>query len=189
MFLNHSAGLPALKSTLPKNAFYDWELMTKYLEEAEPWWEPGTDVGYHGMSKGWLCGEIIRRVTLKTVGKFLREEITEPLGIDFWIGLPEEYDRLVATMIFAEQGDPPADFYIMVVKDPEGIQSKLFTNDGGHFTTAFQTRAALAAEIPAAGGVANARGLAGIYAPLACGGKLGDVDFVDKDTLARAASL
>jgi CubicO group peptidase (beta-lactamase class C family) len=122
------------------------------------------------------------------VGKFLRDEIAEPLGVDFWIGLPEEYDPLVATMIFPEQADPPADFFVMVEQDPESIQSKIFTNDGGHFTS-FQTRAALAAEIPAAGGVANARGLAGIYAPLACGGTLGDVELVDKNTLARMGAV
>ena len=75
----------------------------------------------------------------------------------------------VATMIFPEQTEPAADFFLSVEANPEGIQAKLFDNDGGHMER-FQTPIALKSEIPAAGGLATARGLADIYSPFACGG-------------------
>jgi CubicO group peptidase (beta-lactamase class C family) len=188
MFLDHSAGLPHVKEKLPQDAFFDWEIMAKALEDAELWWEPGTRTGYHAFTKGWLNGEIVRRVTGQSIGAFFRKEIGDPLDLDFWIGLPETHDSRVAKIIFPEQGDPPADFFIKVETEPEGIQSMIFTNEGGFMGT-FETMAARRAEIPAAGGIANARGLAGLYAPLACGGKLGGVELVDSDTLARMGAV
>ena len=169
MFLNHTAGLPAIKEPVPADAYYDWALITKILEDAELWWEPGTDQGYHGLTKGFLCGEILRRVTGQTIGEFLRSEFSGPLGLEFYMGLEEHQMENVATMIFPEQTEPAADFFLSVEANPEGIQAKLFNNDGGHMER-FQTPIALKSEIPAAGGLATARGLAGIYAPFACGG-------------------
>jgi CubicO group peptidase (beta-lactamase class C family) len=91
-------------------------------------------------------------------------------------------------MMFPEQTEPTADFFLSVDAYPDGIQSKLFNNDGGHMET-FQTPAALRSEIPAAGGVATAKGLAGIYAPFSCGGELNGIRFVDQDQLQRMASV
>ena len=189
MFLNHTAGLPHLKETMPEGSCFNPEVLTKMLEEGELWWEPGADQGYHSLLFGWLNGEIIKRVTGKTVGQFLQEEISGPLGVDFWIGLPDEHHSRVAAMIFPEQPDPPNDFFASVATDPEGLQAKIVTNDGGYTAGAFQSPEAFRAEIPAAGGIANARGMASIYAPQACGGSLGDLELVDADSLARMGAV
>jgi len=188
MFLDHTAGLPAIKEPVPANAFYEWPLIIKILEDAELWWTPGTEQGYHGLTKGFLCGEVLRRVTGQTIGEFLQKEFSVPLGLDFFMGLPDDRMKDAATMIFPEQEEPQADFFISVEEDPDGIQSKMFNNDGGHMGE-FQTTAALKSLIPAAGGLATARGLAGIYAPFACGGELGGQRFVDDDQLLRMSSV
>lgn len=188
MFLNHTAGLPAIKEPVPADAYYDWGLITQILEDAELWWEPGTEQGYHGLTKGFLCGEILRRVTGKTIGEFLRSEFSGPLDLEFFIGLKDHQMHNVATMIFPEQTEPAADFFLSVEANPEGIQAKLFNNDGGHMEK-FQTPTALRSEIPAAGGLATARGLAGIYAPFACGGELNGTRFVDQDQLNRMSTV
>ena len=188
MFLNHTAGLPAIKEPVPADAYHDWALITKILEDAELWWEPGTDQGYHGLTKGFLCGEILRRVTGQTIGEFLRSEFSGPLGLEFYMGLEEHQMENVATMIFPEQTEPAADFFLSVEANPEGIQAKLFNNDGGHMER-FQTPIALKSEIPAAGGLATTRGLAGIYAPFAWGGELNGTRFVDQDQLRRMSNV
>ena len=188
MFLDHTAGLPAIKEPVPQNAYYDWPVITKILEDAELWWRPGTAQGYHGLTKGFLCGEIVRRVTGLSIGEFFQKEFSVPLDLDFFIGLPDDRVSDAATMVFPEQEEPLSDFFVSVEENPEGIQSKMFNNDGGHMSE-FQTTMALKSEIPAAGGLATARGLAGVYAPFACGGELRGKRFVDEDQLIRMSSV
>src|SRR6266700_1622417 len=180
MLLNHQCGLPALRDPLPAGAFNNWELMVKALEQEEPWWKPGSMHGYHGFTFGWLVGEVVRRVSGKSLGTFFREEVAEPLGLDFWIGLPEALENRVAFMIPAPPPGPeglmPPMFVAMA--DPTSLQTLVMFNSGGHMLPGpdgvfgFNVQAAHAAEIGAAGGISNARGLAGMYAPLANGGSL-----------------
>src|SRR6266568_4669995 len=73
MLLNHQSGLAALREPLPERGFYNWELMIKALEKEEPWWRPGSMHGYHGFTFGWLVGEVVRRVSGKSLGTFFRE--------------------------------------------------------------------------------------------------------------------
>jgi CubicO group peptidase (beta-lactamase class C family) len=192
MLLNHQAGLPVVRQTLPKGAFYDWNLMVKALEEQEPFWEPGTRHGYHAANFGWLVGELVRRVSGKSLGTFFQDEVAKPLGLDFWIGLPEEVEPRVAPLIRPEppgQDEPVAPIFAAMA-DPNSIQALFFSNSGGYMDPgAWDSRAAHAAEIGAAGGITNARGLAGLYAPLACGGSLKGIQLVDADTLARMAAV
>ena len=72
---------------------------TALLAAQEPWWEPGTASGYHAITQGYLVGEIVRRVTGQTLGKFFAEEIAGPLGADFHIGTAAEHDDRVAHVI------------------------------------------------------------------------------------------
>ncbi len=72
--------------------------MIHALERQAPVWEPGTAHGYHAVTYGYLVGEVVRRVTGRTVGTYFREEIAEPLGLDFWIGLPESLEPRVAPL-------------------------------------------------------------------------------------------
>lgn len=192
MLLNHQAGLPAIRKPLPKGAFYDWELMVRALEEQKPFWEPGTRHGYHMLTFGWLVGEVVRRVSGKSLGRFFQDEVAKPLELDFWIGLPEEIEPQVAKIIgvnVQQMLDSP--FMKAVMADPKSISALAMFNDGGHNTDPGQvdSRAAHAAEIGGAGGITNARGLADMYAPLACGGSLKGVDLVDRDTLARMSAV
>src|SRR6266508_1238952 len=86
--LNHQAGLPALRDTLPPGAFYDWGGMTERLAAEAPFWPPGTRHGYHGLTYGWLVGEVVGRVAGESIGDFVAKELAAPLGLDLWLGLP-----------------------------------------------------------------------------------------------------
>jgi CubicO group peptidase (beta-lactamase class C family) len=97
--LSHQAGLPAIKDLLPAGALFDWEAVTDALARQEPWWEPGTKHGYHAMTYGFLVGEVIRRVSGKSVGAYFQDEVATPLGIDYYIGTPGELDGRIAEMI------------------------------------------------------------------------------------------
>src|SRR6266446_8282727 len=197
MLLNHQAGLAALRQPLPPGAFWDWDLMVTMLEKEEPWWKPGSMHGYHGLTFGWLVGEVVRRVSGKSLGTFFREEVAEPLGLDLWIGLPEEHESRVALIIPAPPPDPrgPISPMMAAMVDPASIQTLLMFNTGGHMMPGpdgvfgYNLRDSRAAEIGAAGGITNARGLAGMYAPLAHGGSLKGITLVNRDTLARMAAV
>src|SRR5204862_323569 len=97
--LSHQAGLAAASESLPPGAAFDWDVMTAALARQKPWWEPGTQFGYHGVTYGWLVGEVIRRVSGKSVGAYFRDEIGDPLGLDFFIGLPASEDARCAEVI------------------------------------------------------------------------------------------
>ena len=185
MLLNHQAGLPAVRKDLPQGAYADWDLMVDALAKEEPFWEPGTRNGYHALTYGWLIGEVVRRVSGKSLGTFFKDEIADPLGLDFWIGLPEDKESRVAPMIAAEPDPNSALFQEMAT--PGTLAALAILNVGGYMgvVSEYDTRAAHAAEIGGAGGITNARGLAGMYEPLALGGKKSNVELVNSETLAR----
>ncbi|MBI3757404.1 MAG: beta-lactamase family protein [Deltaproteobacteria bacterium] len=185
MLLNHQAGLPAVRTPLPQGAYANWDLMVNALAKEEPFWEPGTRNGYHALTIGWLVGELVRRISGKSLGTFFQDEVAKPLGLDFWIGLPEDKEPRVAPMIDAKPD--PESLFFREIANPGSLQSLVLLNSGGYMGAApeYDTRAAHAAEIGAAGGITNGRGLAGMYAPLACGGKGRGVELVNPDVLAR----
>ena len=170
MLLNHSVGLPALRDRVKPGGFYDWEYMTERLAAEAPFWEPGTRNGYHMMTFGWTVGEIVRRVSGKSLGTFFREEIALPLGLDFFIGLPESERERVAPMIpsVPDPSEPPLPFATALLADRKSIPFLALVNNGGYEPDAPE---AYAAEIGAGGGIANARALAGMFTPLANGGQ------------------
>ena len=97
--LSHRAGLPAIRRMLPAEALFDWSAMTAALAESSPWWTPGSRHGYHAITFGHLVGEVIRRVDGRSVGAFLRDEVTGPLRADFFIGVPAEVDARAAVVL------------------------------------------------------------------------------------------
>src|SRR3984957_3471647 len=99
MMLDHSVVLPSVREKLKEGAFYDYDYMVHALEKETPFWKPGTRNGYHGVTSAWTVGEMVHRSTGKRMGVFLRDEVTAPLGVDFWMGLPEEHEPRVAAMI------------------------------------------------------------------------------------------
>jgi CubicO group peptidase (beta-lactamase class C family) len=191
MLLNHQSGVVALREPLPAGAFLDWERMTSAIAREAPFWEPGTRHGYHAFTFGWLVGEVVRRVSGKSLGAFFRDEVASPHDIDFWIGLPEQLEPTVAPDIPPappSPGEPVSPVFVLAMTQPESLQAKLIGNTGGYFPdpTQFDSRAAHAAEIPAAGGITNARGLAAMYALLAAGAK---ESIVSEKAIARMAAV
>jgi CubicO group peptidase (beta-lactamase class C family) len=160
--MSHSSGLSGWKEKVSVEDIYDWDKACALLAAQEPFWAPGTASGYHALTQGNLVGEVVRRVTGKSLGTVFREEIAEPLGADFHIGLPASEDGRVADLI-PPPPPPPTDQPI-----PE-LTRNIFTNPPINPLDT-RTRAWRAAEIPAAGGHGNARSIAQIHTILANGG-------------------
>jgi CubicO group peptidase (beta-lactamase class C family) len=97
--LAHTAGLPDLDGPVTAGDLYEWPAVTARLAAQAPRWEPGTAAGYHSLTQGFIVGEVIRRITGRTLGVFFAEEIAGPLGADFHIGLPAEHDHRVSLVI------------------------------------------------------------------------------------------
>jgi CubicO group peptidase (beta-lactamase class C family) len=169
MMLDHSVGVPALRGAVEPGELYDWDRMVARLEAEPPFWEPGARNGYHMINFGWTVGEIVRRVSGRPLGAFFQDEIAGPLGIDFWIGLPDEIEPRVAPMIPYQRskGEPLSRFVLDVLNEPASIPALALAN---LMSMGMNSRAAHAAEIGGGGGITNARGLAGMYRPLAGGG-------------------
>lgn len=189
MMLNHSAGLPAFREPLKEGAFYDWDYMIERLSAEEPFWEPGIRNGYHMSNFGWTVGELVRRISGKTLGTFFQEEVAQPLGIDFWIGLPEKMESRVAPMRFpSSQEVPDTPFTQALREDRSSISALAFFNTGGHRRKP-DRREAHAAELGGGGGITNARGQATMYAPLANDGHFKGIRFLKPDTISRMSQI
>jgi len=161
--MSHSSGLSGWKAPMTLADMYDWEKATSMLAAQAPYWEPGTASGYHAATQGYLVGEVVRRITGKSLGTVFREEIAEPLGADFHIGLPASEDGRVADLI-----PPPPGGGIM-----DGEQNELVRNMSSNppiDPMDTRTRGWRGAEIPAANGHGNARSVAEIHTLLANGG-------------------
>ncbi len=185
--LSHRAGLPAVKNPLPPEALFSWDAMVTALAAQEPWWQPGTQHGYHALTYGWLVGEVIHRITGKTPGIYFRDELAGPLGLDCHIGLDEKHDHRVAPMIAAP---PPApgqpNLFADIAKNPESMLAKAFNNPVMPLGIA-NTRPWRGAEIPAANGHTTARALARLYGALARGGELDGVRVMGSEAIARCS--
>lgn len=163
--MSHSAGLSGWKEPITRETLYDWEKATSLLAAQAPYWEPGTAPGYHAVTQGYLVGEVVRRITGKSLGTVFREEIAEPLGADFWIGMPASEDARVADLI-----PPPPGGGIGQGDAPSELLKNMSTNPPINPLDT-RTREWRAAEIPAAGGQGNARSVAEIHVLLANGGE------------------
>jgi len=165
--LNHSAGLPAIRRPLPPNALFEWEAPTDALASQEPWWEPGTRHGYHALTFGWLVGELVRRVSGRSVGRFFQEEIAGPLEADVHIGTGPTLDARVAEVVPAPPPEPgEVNPLLELLKNPTSVAARAFLNPAlpPDVVNTTQWRRA---EIPAANGHATARGLAQVYGAVA----------------------
>ena len=193
MVLNHQAGLAALREPIPPKGLCDWEAVTEVLASQEPLWEPGTRHGYHALTFGHLVGELVRRITGRSLGTFFREEVAEPLGLDLWIGLPEEHEERVAPNIspdLPQPGEPIPGFYMAALTDPTSIPYMVVMHSGGYLDPgAVNDRDIRAAEIPAVNGIGNARALAGLYRPLALDGAYDGVRLVPEDAVPAMGAV
>ena len=146
--MSHTAGISAFDPGLESvDLLYDWDACVERLANQAPLWEPGTKSGYHAITQGYLQGEIVRRVTGRSIGTFFREEVAEPLGADFHIGLPASEDDRVADLVppagglAAREGGPARDSIAA-----QTFRSAPITGEEP------RTREWRGAEIPAAGG-------------------------------------
>ena len=152
--MSHTSGVSGWAQPVAVGDVLDWETSTARLAEQAPWWTPGDGSGYHALNQGHLVGEVVRRITGRTLGEFLCDELTGPLDIDFHIGLPDsEFDR-VANVI-----PPPPSPLADMTLDPDSAAYKTFT---GPMATAdvAHTDEWRRAEVPAANGHGNARSIA-----------------------------
>ncbi|ONI74700.1 esterase [Actinosynnema sp. ALI-1.44] len=192
--LTHQAGLVALDHPVARADALVWHPMVEALAAQRPQWQPGTRHGYHALTYGWLVGEVVRRITGRTVGGFFHDEIATPLDLDFHIGLPKSEHHRVSRLV-----QPPADFDQAIDLDqlPEPIRALA----AALFDPTSLTRRAYscvepsfdhndpdeqAAEIPATNGICSARALARFYAAL-----IGEVDghrVLSPATLAAATA-
>jgi CubicO group peptidase (beta-lactamase class C family) len=186
--LSHRAGLPAIRRNMTADAMLQWHPFVRALEEESPWWEPGTQHGYHALTFGFLVGEVVRRVSGKTIGGFFRDEIGLPLQADFHFGVPLEDDGRAAEM-FVEPPPPPgeASFFLALMSEPDSIAARAFLNPPRP-PQGMNSREWRAAEIPASNGYASARGIARVYAALSLGGALDGVRVVESKTIELATT-
>lgn len=171
--MSHTAGLSGWQEPITYDVLYDQERAASLLAAQAPWWEPGTASGYHAITQGYLEAELVRRVTGQTIGRFVAEEITAPLGADFHIGTTAEHDHRVAHVV------PPPPLPIPEGLAPDSVIVKTFTNPLMDATKSWEIEWRRA-EIPAAGGHGNARSVAQIHTPMACGGEANGVKFLSR---------
>jgi CubicO group peptidase (beta-lactamase class C family) len=158
--LSHTSGLNGLNTPLTPEQLYQWSPYVDALAAMKPNWQPGTDCAYHALSYGHLAGEPIRRVTGMSVGQFISKHIAQPLGVEFYVGLPEAQDHRAAEMI---EGKGASGWVDEVLASPYP-QSCMNPKPEA---TAPNDRAWRAAEIPGGNGHSDARSLATIYGDIA----------------------
>ncbi len=171
MLMSHQAGIPALRDPLPQGAFYDTTYMTGRLAAEAPFWEPGTRHGYHALTFGFCVGELVRRISGKTLAGFFRDEVATPLGLtDYWMGLPDSELSRLAPIVPADPPEPPfSRFFLQILTDPTSIPFLIFFNSGGYLDpgVAESSEARAQTEIGASGSFTNARTLARLYSGIA----------------------
>ena len=184
--LCHRSGLPGVRQDMPPESLYDWDRYAAAIAETEPWWKPGTKHGYHALTFGYLVGEVIRRITGKSVGQFFQSEVTGPLEADFFIGVPEAQDHRAAEILPGPIPDPEdAPIMAEILRDRTSMTARAFINPPRQ-PDVFNTRAWRAAEIPSSNGHTTAWALARIYGMLAQGGALDGRRILQPQTIENA---
>lgn len=162
--LSHQGGVPVGPKWLTWERWHDLDEVARAMAERDARWVPGEDVGYHPLNFGWILGEVVRRVDGRTLGSFVADEITGPLGLrDTFIGLPRERDAEVAHLV-----------------DLSGESA---------FVSDFNRPEVHAVQCGAATGISTTDDLTRFYTMLLRGGELDGVRLVRPETIARATRL
>jgi CubicO group peptidase (beta-lactamase class C family) len=204
--LCHKSGLCGVREPLDQGSFADWELICSELAKQEPFWEPGTAHGYHAITYGHLVGEVVRRVSGKSIGQYFNDEIAVPLNLDFWIGLPEDkFNRvtdinpdkpgllqkiLMPILSKLPRSLAPGPLKMLLdFTDPTTPAGAAFNNPKMSMQTGemeANTAKWRKAEIPAANGHGTARSIAKLYGALAIGGSRDGVHVLSSETIEMA---
>jgi CubicO group peptidase (beta-lactamase class C family) len=186
--LCHQAGVPAIDRRLSPEELQAWTPVADALAEQTPFWEPGTAHGYHALSYGYLVGEVVRRITGRSLGTYFAEEVAAPLGLEFFIGLPEEHEDRVSPIVGANfegglandnaGGGAPAGFATTLVARSLNLGGAIRDPDW------MNQRTWHAAEMPAGNGVTNATSLSRMYAAV-----IGPVDGGPPEPLLTPAQV
>jgi CubicO group peptidase (beta-lactamase class C family) len=195
--LSHQVGLPDIDGAMSLEDALAWEPVVEALGRCAPLWEPGSQHGYHATTYGWLVGEVIRRISGRSVGAYFRDEVAAPLGLDAWIGLPEAEEPRVAmlvgwggadgSLIDSSSFDEETRAAIAQIMGPESLLGRALSAPGGALSgNVWNQRAVRAAEIPAANGVADARSIARLYA--SCVGEVDGIRVLTGTQLKQATT-
>jgi CubicO group peptidase (beta-lactamase class C family) len=199
--LTHTAGLPywdGYANLLTINNGSGWgrtDDIVAALADARPLWPPGEKMAYHALTIGWLLGEVVRRVTGRTMGQFLRQELAEPLDLDMWIGLPETHLGRVADLLpWPRPTDPRVISWMAETFNPDALPGKAMLVDpsGGGTERAYATansKEFRISEAPGGNGNTTAASLAKLYAMLALGGTLGGRRYLQEHTVRRHSEI
>jgi len=164
--LTHRGGFPDTPKELTWDKWRDWDAVVRTMEGATPIYEPGTVIAYHARNFGWVIGELVRRIDGRPFSRFLRDELTGPLGMkDTYVGLPPSLEARVSRIYAMEDCDRPE--MVSDYNRPEVHQ----------------------AVHPAGGGISTARDLVRFYAMMECGGTLDGVRVLKLETVAEVTKL
>jgi CubicO group peptidase (beta-lactamase class C family) len=170
--LGHEAGLPVVDRRLTPELIADFDGLAEAIAAQRPLWEPGTRHGYHGISLGWYEGELVRRIDPehRTLGRFFREEIAGPLGLDVHFGLPEDVprrriariERAIVRSLPGLRDLPPR--MALALANPRSVTFKAFANPRVRAPASLDSRRYRHLEFPAGGALGTARSIARAYA-------------------------
>ena len=196
--LNHTAGMFAFREGIPIDNWQDWNQYTRLLEAQSIYHEPGQSQAYHALTFGWLIGELIKRVDGRTVGEYFRDEVSQPLNIDFKIGLQSnDFERCADTIMLSTL--PSLNQLRPLKFVPDLFLSPIFKNikkalKQDYISEAFDPSILVdqnfvntddwrLAEIPAANGHGTARGLAKLFGILSRGGRESEYQILEQHTI------
>jgi CubicO group peptidase (beta-lactamase class C family) len=196
MLMSHRAGLPAVGKPLPPGYnLTNWDGMCAALAEQEPWWTPGERFGYHTNTFGFLLGELVRRTDGRTIGRFVREELAKPLGLDLFIGFGDEEDHRVAEWnpYVRPPGEaserPWLETDRATLSGLELARWMAYRNPPAGTGESVNTRTWRAAEFPSTNPHANARAMARLFGAIASGGAVDGYRVLQPETIARANTI
>ena len=176
--LAHQAGLFAFDEPVDRSVVADLDRLAVVLARQRPAWEPGTRQAYHAISLGFYEGELLRRVDPqhRSLGQFFQDEIASPLGLDFYIRLPESIpNSRLATLAMqspvAMLFNFPIRLTLAAMNRRSNIYRALLVNPGDQLPHDAQRIYARNLEVPSGGGVGTARAIARAYSVFATGGR------------------
>lgn len=184
--LSHQAGVPALDRDA---SVLDYEGVIAAIEHQSPAWPLDAGHGYHPRTFGYMLDEVVRRLSGAPLGVYWRKIFADPLGLDFWIGMPPDRIERVAP-VFASRSAPPADdpSYAALAM-PGSLSARAFASPKGlNSVSSMNSPEARAASLPAFGGIGTAAALARFYGMLACGGEMDGRLFFTREEIGRMIS-